>query len=155
MGTNDAGVLAEVPTVTLEQESGYRFALQFGGAIPVVHSDHEPPLGKGEGPSPLQMLAAAVANCLSASLYFALRKFHESPEPLTASAWARVGRNEGNRLRVQRIDVRIALGAPAAAFTHLERALAQFEDFCTVTASVRAAVEVAVEVYDSEGTRVK
>jgi hypothetical protein len=51
--------------------------------------------------------------------------------------------------------VRIALGAPAASFTHLERALAQFEEFCTVTASVRQAIEVAVEVYDSEGARLK
>lgn len=155
MGTSDASVAAEVPSVTLEQQSGYRFAMQFGDAIPVLYADEHPPLGKGEGPTSIQLLAAAVANCLSASLYFALGKFHESPEPITASARAEVGRNEKNRLRVRRITVRIALGAPAGSFTHLDRALAQFEDFCTVTASVRQAIEVAVEVFDSEGARLK
>jgi uncharacterized OsmC-like protein len=155
MGTNDAGVLADAPSVTLEQEAAYRFAMQFGRGIPVMYADEDAPLGQGAGPTPIQLLAAAVANCLSASLYFALKKFHESPEPITASAFAQAGRNERNRLRVRRIAVRIALGAPAASFTHLDRALAQFEDFCTVTASVREAIDVAVEVYDSEGVRVK
>ena len=34
----------------------------------------------------------------------------------------------------------------------LERALAQFEDFCVVTQSVRAAFPVDVRVLDSAGT---
>src|SRR5512141_2102231 len=97
MGTSDAGVVADVPSVTLEQESAYRFAMQFGRGIPVMYADEDPPLGQGAGPTPMQLLAAAVANCLSASLYFALTKFHESPEPITASARAEVARNEKNR----------------------------------------------------------
>ena len=37
-----------------------------------------PPLGQGSGPSPMQLLAASVGNCLSASLLFALRKFKQA-----------------------------------------------------------------------------
>ncbi len=85
----------------------------------------------------MQLLAAAVGNCLSDSLYFALRKFKQSPEPIAATAQAVVGRNEHGRLRVQRINVRLALGVPAASLEHLDRVLERFEDYCTVTASVR------------------
>lgn len=142
-------------SVQLEQQENYRFANAFGEGIPVLVSDEAPPVGTGQGPSPLQLLAAAVGNCLSASLLFALRKFKQSPEPMATRVEPVVGRNEQNRLRVQRLAVRIELGVSAASLQHLERALAQFEEFCTVTASVRAAIPVDVEVYDRDGARLK
>ncbi len=141
--------------VELRQEEDYRFAIDFGGGRPVLRSDEPPPLGAGAGPNPLELLAAAVGNCLSSSLRFALAKFHQSADPFVTRVEPVVGRNEKNRLRVQAMRVRITLNAPAAALAHLDRALAQFEDFCTVTASVRAAFPVEIEVYDAEGTRVK
>ena len=55
------------------------------------------------------------------------------------------------------IDVTVeavkVLKAAAAAgdLPHLDRALAQFEDFCTVTASIRQGIPVELEVYDSTG----
>ena len=70
-------------------------------------------------------------------------------------ATATEGRNEKNRLRVQGIKVVITLGVPAAKLENLERVLASFEDFCTVTASVRGAIAVEVEVFDSEGKKLK
>jgi hypothetical protein len=39
----------------------------------------------------------------------------------------------------------------ASALEHLDRALAQFEAFCTVTQSVRQAVPVRVTVIDADG----
>jgi organic hydroperoxide reductase OsmC/OhrA len=115
-----------------------------------------PPLGKGAGPSPDQLLAAAVGNCMSSSLLFALRKFKQAPEPLrTEVEWTTGGRNEANRLRIQRVGVRITLGVPAAGLQHLDRALQQFEAFCTVGESVRQGIPVDVEVYDSTGARLK
>ena len=142
-------------SVTLEQQQDFRFANSFGPAMPVLLSDEAPPVGTGKGPSPLQLLAAAVGNCLSASLLFALRKFKQSPEPIRARVEAVTGRNEQKRVRVQRLKVRLDLGVPADRLQHLDRALAQFEDFCTVTASVRAAIPVDVEVFDSLGAKVK
>lgn len=141
--------------VELRQETGYRFENRFGAGIDVLHSDEPAPLGAGTGPSPVQLLAAAVANCLSASLVFAFRKFRQAAEPVSARAEAVVGRNEEKRLRVQGIEVRLTLGVPAASLEDLEHVLARFEEYCTVTASVRQAIPVAVAVYDSEGARLK
>lgn len=142
-------------SVELLQEENYRFEIRFGPDLPVLHADEPPPLGGGAGPSPLGLLAASVGNCLSASLLFALRKFKQSPEPIRAFAQAEVGRNDRNRLRVQAMKVRLTLGVPASRLENLDRALAQFEDFCTVTQSVRDAFPVSIEVYDSEGARLK
>jgi uncharacterized OsmC-like protein len=141
--------------IELEQEKGYRFATRFGEGMPVVHSDLGPPLGTASGPSPEHFLAAAVGTCLASSLLFSLKKFQQSPEPISAVATASEGRNEKNRLRVQGIKVTLTLGVPAAKLGNLERVLASFEDFCTVTASVRGAIAVEVEVFDSEGAKLK
>jgi len=143
------------PGVELRQESGYRFANRFAPDMPVLYSDEPPPLGTGTGPSPMQLLAAAVGNCLAASLLFALKKYKQSPEPIVAVASATEGRNEQKHLRVVGLHARLTLGVPASSLQNLDRALAQFEDFCTVTASVRQAIPVEVEVYDSTGARLK
>lgn len=142
-------------SVVIRQQQEFRFANEFGEGIDILLSDEDPPVGTGKGPSPVQLLAAAVGNCLSASLLFALRKFKQAPEPISARVEPVIGRNEDKRLRVQRLKVRIDLGVPAASLQHLDRALAQFEDFCTVTASVRAAIPVDIEVFDSLGKQVK
>ena len=142
-------------TVELEQQENFRFAIRFGDAIPALDADEAPPLGKGAGPTPVQLLAAAVGNCLSDSLLFALRKFKQVPDPIHAVVEAIVERNPENHLRVQRIAVRLTVGVLGSSLQHLDRALAQFEDFCTVAQSVRQAVPIEVEVYDSQGARLK
>ncbi len=147
--------MSDAACVSLTHVADYRFDVAFGEGWPVVRSDEPPPLGQASGPTPQHFLLAAVANCLCASLTFALTKFKSSAGGLRAEACAYTGRNEANRLRIQRIEVVMHLGRPAAAIAHLERALAQFEDFCTVTASVRGAIEVAVQVIDGEGVRLK
>jgi uncharacterized OsmC-like protein len=120
-----------------------------------VYADEPPPLGKATGPSPSQLLAAAVANCLSDSLLFALRKFKQNPEPILAMVTATIDRNAENRLRVVDITVKLTLGVPGASLAHLDRALSQFEEFCTVSQSVRQGIPITVEVYDSGGLRLK
>jgi uncharacterized OsmC-like protein len=141
--------------VTLRQENRYVFANEFGGDVPVLRTDEPAPLGEGSGPSPVQLLEAAVGNCLAASLVFALNKFKEPGEPVKARVEALLGRNPQNRLRVQRLKVRLELGVAAGDSERLKRALAQFEAFCTVTESVRAAIPVDVEVYDAANVRIR
>ncbi len=136
--------------VALQQESDYRFAIRFGEGLPALQADEPAPLGEGKGPSPVQLLAAAVGNCLSASLVFAMRKFKQNAEPVSAEVEAITGRNDRNRLRVLRIQVRLKLGVPASALQHLDKVLGQFEDFCTVTQSIRAGIPVDLEVRDSD-----
>lgn len=142
-------------SVRLSQVHDYQFEIQFGLGITPLQSDLPAPLGGGHGPSPEQQFAAAVGNCLAASLLFSLRKYKQQPEPITAEVNAEIGRNAEGRLRVQSIEVVLKLGQPAAALQHLERVLSQFEDFCTVTQSVRPGVDVNVQVLDASGMRLK
>jgi organic hydroperoxide reductase OsmC/OhrA len=143
-------------TIELEQLSDYRFEVHFDNpAVPVLLTDEAAPLGSDAGPNPSRMLATAVANCLSASLLFALRKFKNEPGAMRTRATTTVGRNELNRLRVKRIAVDIHLGRAGSEFSQLDRILAQFEDFCVVTQSVRAAIAVDVRVFDAQGTVLK
>ncbi|MDP1686203.1 OsmC family protein [Hydrogenophaga sp.] len=138
-------------TVSLQQQADYRFEIRFGENIPGLIADEPAPLGKGAGPSPAQLLCASVGNCLSDSLLFALRKFKQTPEPLRCEVTAEVGRNPEGRLRILGMHATITLGVAAGALEHLDRALAQFEEFCTVTQSVRQAVPVRVTVVDADG----
>jgi len=145
----------ETVSMRLTQRSDYQFDNHFGAGIADLRADEPPPLGTGAGPSPLQLLCAAVGNCLAASLLFSLRKYKQAPEPITCEVTAQTGRNEQKRLRVAAMTVRLTLGAPASALQHLDRALASFEDFCTVTGSVRAGFPVAVSVFDAQGRQLK
>jgi uncharacterized OsmC-like protein len=138
-------------SVSLLQQADYRFEIHFGEDIPSLIADEPAPLGKGEGPSPAQLLCASVGNCLSDSLLFALRKFKQAPDPLRREVQAEVGRNPEGRLRILSIHATIRLGVAASTLEHLDRALAQFEEFCTVTQSVRQAVPVRVSVIDADG----
>lgn len=140
-------------SITITRQQGYQFLVDFGDAMPTLNADLPAPLGQAAGPSPEHLLLAAVANCLSASLLFALQKYKQDPGTIRATATATIGRNEDKRLRVTAVDVALSLGKPAAELQHLERALAQFEDFCTVTQSVRSGMEVRLSVSDSQGAR--
>ena len=71
--------------------------------------------------------------------------------PIRTAAAATLSRNAAGRLRVSGIEVDICLGVAASAIRQLDRALVQYEDFCVVTQSVRAAIPVVVRVHDSSG----
>ncbi len=141
--------------VQLRQRQDYQFDIHFGGDVPDLMGDEPAPLGAGQGPSPVQLLAAAVGNCLSDSLLFALRKFKQSPEPLRCEVHAEAGRNAEGRLRVLRMRAVLTLGVPAATLQHLDRVLGQFEAYCTVTQSVAQGIPVDIEVFDSAQQRLK
>ena len=139
--------------VSLVLQEGFRFTVDFG--LPgnsMLSTDVKPPLGEGGGPDSEQLLVSAVANCLSSSLLFSLRKFKNEGISMRTTARATLARNHQSRLRVSGIEVAIHLGVPAPSLRQLDRALAQFEDFCVVTQSVRAAIPVGVRVFDHSGT---
>lgn len=143
------------PRVQLRQQQDFQFEIDFGEGKPRLLGDEGPPLGQGAGPTPVQLLAAAVGNCLSDSLLFALRKFKQAPEPISCEVTAEIGRNAENRLRVLGLDVALKLGVPAAQLEHLDRVLVQFESFCTVGASVAQGIPLNVTVHDSTGAQLK
>jgi hypothetical protein len=63
-------------------------------------------------------------------------------------------RNERGRMRIGRFDVTIRLAESAADVAHLDRCMAQFEDFCVVTESVRHGIPVGVRVVDATGAEI-
>lgn len=147
--------MAEQLTISISQTSDYKFEVDFGAALSPIMADLPPPLGEGSAPSPEHLLLAAVANCLSASLLFALRKFKQNAEGIKTTISCTVERNEQKRVRVTHINAQIDLGKAAAEFEHLERILAQFEEFCTVSQSVQAGIPLQVQVVDGEGVVLK
>ncbi len=136
-------------SVQLKLLENYKFEVDFGDFGQLI-SDEPAPLGAGEGPNPSRLLAAAVANCLAASLLFAVRKFKEDPGPVSAVVHGELERQDG-RWRIGQLQVELQLGNDAADLPHLERALAQFENFCVVTQSVRQGIAVQVAVRDRDG----
>ena len=147
--------MSDNASVTITRQSGYQFLVDFGESLPHLLADEPAPLGQGAGPAPDHLLLAAVANCLSASLLFALQKFKQDPGPLKATATATTGRNQDKRLRITGIAVQLELGRPAAELEHLDRVLSQFEEFCTVSMSVRQGIAIDVRVSDGEGAVLK
>jgi hypothetical protein len=53
------------------------------------------------------------------------------------------------------MEVSLNLGNLAESFTHLDRVLEQFEEFCVVTQSVKAGIPTQVKVFDSAGKLLK
>ena len=145
--------MSDSPSVRLVQKSDYQFAIYYNEEREPIYGDEPPPLGRSQGATPSQFLLAGVANCLSDSLLFALRKFKQNPEPIETEASCEIGRNDQNRLRILAIDVRIRIGVPGATLENLDRVLAQFQDFCTVSSSVSLGIPVNVTVIDSENTK--
>lgn len=141
--------------INLKQKQDYRFAIDFGAGVPVLYGDEAPPLGAGSGPTPVQLLAAAVGNCLSDSLYFAIRKFKQDPQGIATRVKATIDRNAEGRMRVTQMQVEIRLGAAATSIQSFERVLAQFEGFCTVAQSVGQGIPIEVGVFDGAGEKVK
>ncbi len=135
-------------TVRLQLVENYVFKLDFG-EFGTILSDEPAPLGSGEGPSPSYLLAAATANCLCASLLFALRKYKGEPGQLTAEVTGSTERRNG-RLRIGKLDVTIKLDQ-STELPNLEKVLNQFEDFCVVTQSIRDGIPVSVTVKNQEG----
>ena len=141
--------------IELNQRQDYRFDVVFGGDVPLLTTDEPAPLGTGLGPSPVQLLSAAVGNCLSDSLLFALRKFKQAPEPIHCQITSEVGRNADNRLRVLGIHAVLTLGVPGESLEHLDHVLDTFETYCTVTQSVGHGIPVTIAVLDSQGKTLK
>lgn len=142
-------------TIHLEQEEGFDFRVKFDWPDnPDLLLDEPEPLGRRHGPNAARLVAAAVGNCLSASLVFCLKtKFKQNPGPLRASVTGQLSRNERGRIRIGGLAVRIQLAEDAGALQHLERCMGQFEDFCVVTESIRHGIPVDVEVVDAAGRK--
>lgn len=138
-------------SIQVEQIDGFEFKVRFDKEqFAELHLDEPPPLGKDSAPNAARILAAAIANCLSASLVFCMERSGLKTEGLRTEAKVQIVRNEQRRLRIGKVDVvlhpRVAAGTEA-----LVKCLPTFEDFCTVTQSIRHGIEVGVSVEPEVG----
>lgn len=133
-------------SVHVEQIDGFEFRVKFDKEqfAPLL-LDEPAPLGHDTAPNAARILAAAIGNCLSASLVFCLKKANVSVSGVTADVGVEIVRNEARRLRVGKVDVTLRTNLPADD-PSLAACLSTFEDFCIVTQSVRQGIDVAVHV---------
>lgn len=143
----------DTPTVTvrLTQQAGYAFLVDFGENLPELLTDEPAPLGEGRGPNPSRLLLAAIANCLAASLTFALKKYGNAPGPIEATISGELQRNAEGRWRMPEVVAELKLAGSPGMHKHLDRVLAQFEEFCIVTQSVRDGIDVQLRVRGQDG----
>ncbi|HVY31972.1 MAG TPA: OsmC family protein [Polyangiaceae bacterium] len=138
--------IASTFSLHVEQINGFEFRVKFDKEqfAPLL-LDEPPPLGHDTAPNAARVLAAAIGNCLSASLLFCLQKAKVPAPSVSADVQVEIVRNEARRLRIGKVDVTLHTSLPAED-PSLSSCLSTFEDFCVVTQSVRQGIDVAVKV---------
>lgn len=146
LSTSHMSDLVHKFTVHIEQVDGFDFRVRFDKEqYPELRIDEPEPLGRDHFPNPARILAAAIGDCLAASFLFCMKRQRVQVRDIRAEVEVEIVRNEDKRLRIGAIDVRLL---PTLDGSELERekCLAMFEDFCVVTQSVRAGLDVRVHV---------
>jgi organic hydroperoxide reductase OsmC/OhrA len=134
-------------TLTIDLQDDYRFLVEFDqDNVPPLLMDEPAPLGDGTGPNASRVLAAAIGNCLSASMLYCLRREHLDVTAMRTTVSGTLERNDAGRLRIGGIRVRLEPTVPKEQQPRMRRCLELFEDYCIVTQSVREGIEVDVEV---------
>jgi len=106
-----------------------------------LYLDEPAPLSGDEAPNATRILAAAIGNCLAASLMFCMQKKGQKLEHASADVEMQIVRNEQKRLRVGKVKVTLKPDV-AADNEALVACRDRFEDFCTVTQSIRDGIDV-------------
>jgi uncharacterized OsmC-like protein len=139
--------LAESIYTKLKLRKGFEFKVVFDGEdVPELIVDEIKPLGENAGPNPTRLLSAAVGHCISSSLLFCLRKARVKVKALETEVKANVVRNEEGYLRVRSLDVQMRLDVQEDDKSRVDRCLGIFDNYCTVTQSVRKGIAVKVAI---------
>jgi organic hydroperoxide reductase OsmC/OhrA len=138
--------------IHLEQQEGFQINVAFDWKRAAdLLMDEPPPLGEQKGPNASRLLAAAAANCLSASLLYCVFKEEPPDNCLRAEAICVMVRNEKKRLRVGRMEITLILDDVVTQSPRFARCKDLFEDFCVVSASIRQGIPMRVTLQDTAG----
>jgi uncharacterized OsmC-like protein len=130
----------------IEPIDGFEYRVRFDkNNYPELRLDEPAPLGKDSAPNPARLLRAAVGDCLTAGLLFCLKRAGAAGATVSADVQVEIERNERKRLRIGRIAAELH-PAGAIAQPTLDRCIADFEDLCIVTQSVREGLDVRVTI---------
>ncbi len=133
-------------TLQVEQVDGFDFRVRFDKEqYKELRMDEPAPLGQDTAPNPARILAAAIGDCLSASLVFCLKRRGVVIDGLRSEVRVQLVRNESKRLRIGNVEVSLHPRDPISDEA-MDACLKTFEDFCVVTQSVREGIDVKVNV---------
>ncbi len=131
----------------LQLIDNYKFNAEFDvDYMPNIILDETKPDGEGTGPNPTRLLSAAVGHCLSSSLIFCLKKARVKIKDIQTKVTTNLYRNDQKKLRIKSIDIEIQLKVTEEDKHRVPRCLKLFEDYCTVTQSIRHGIEVNVNM---------
>jgi uncharacterized OsmC-like protein len=134
--------------VSLKREKGFIFKVDFG--IPGVETltmDEPAPIGSDTGPNASKVLAAAMGNCLTASLMFCLQKARAEIGEIETKVEGKMRRNEKGRWRIAEVNVEISPEINLDEYqSQYDRCTGLFEDFCIVSKSIEEGIPINVEV---------
>lgn len=133
--------------IRVKRLEGYKFEVDFGseyGDKMIV--DEDPPLGTNGGPDPSRLLAASIAHCTLSSLLFCMQKSRAEVDGMEATANIRFGRDENKRLRINSISIVASVSVPEGEKARLDRCIPIFQDYCTVSESVKKGIKISTEI---------
>jgi len=134
--------------VSMKREEGFVFKVDFG--LPGVKEftmDEPAPVGDDSGPNASKVLAAAMGNCLTASLMFCLQKARAEIGDIETKVEGKMRRNEKGRWRIAEVNVEISPEIDLEVFqSQYDRCHGLFEDFCIVSKSIEEGIPINVEV---------
>jgi organic hydroperoxide reductase OsmC/OhrA len=136
--------------VRLVEGLKFEVDLNSSQAAPLV-MDEPAPIGSGQYPNAGQLLAAAVGNCLAASLTFCLQRARVHIQGMSATVYTKLERNKRGRLRVT--SIRVELEPAVDEPERLQRCLDIFEDFCIVSQSIRQGIPIQVDIRTSNASK--
>ena len=138
----------KVFSVSMKREEGFVFKVDFG--IPSANNlimDEPDPVGENKGPNASKVLAAAMGNCLSASLMFCLQRARAEVGDIETRVEGKLMRNENGRWRILEVNVEIIPEIDLDKFqSQYNRCMDLFEDFCIVSQSVEKGIPINVNV---------
>jgi uncharacterized OsmC-like protein len=138
----------KVFSVSMKREEGFVFKVDFG--IPDTINlimDEPDPVGENKGPNASKVLAAAMGNCLSASLMFCLQRARAEVGDIETNVEGKLMRNENGRWRISEVNVEINPEIDLDKFqSQYNRCMDLFEDFCIVSQSVEQGIPINVNV---------
>ncbi|WNZ29215.1 MAG: OsmC family protein [Candidatus Bathyarchaeota archaeon] len=131
----------------LQLVDNYQFNTEFDiEYLPNIILDEIIPDGEGAGPNPPRLLSAAVGHCMSTSLVYCLKKARVQINDIQTKVTTNLYRNDQKKIRIKSIDLEIQLEVNEEDKHRVPRCLKLFEDYCTVTQSIRNGVEINVDI---------
>ena len=127
----------------------YKFIVDFNkGSIPDLFMDEteDIPGGEGKGPTASMLIAAAIGNCLSASLQFCLTKKRNKVNELKTKVVIFRERNKEGFWRISEANVTITPDIENAEDSSVQRCIEIFRKYCIVSSSLDAGIKINVNI---------